>query len=63
MSSAARPSRLDPDIAQRLKRDTAGLFVAVAQQHDTGEVLMVGWMDDEALHLLVAQPPGVLGQG
>ena len=50
MSSAARPSRLDPDIAQRLKRDTAGLFVAVAQQHDTGEVLMVGWMDDEALH-------------
>ncbi len=50
MSSAARPSRLKPDIAQRLKRDAAGLFVAVAQQHDTGEVLMVGWMDDEALH-------------
>jgi phosphoribosyl-AMP cyclohydrolase len=50
MSSAARPSRLDPDIAQRLKRDAAGLVVAVAQQHDTGEVLMVGWMDDEALH-------------
>jgi phosphoribosyl-AMP cyclohydrolase len=22
----------------------------VAQQWDTGEVLMVGWMDDEALH-------------
>jgi phosphoribosyl-AMP cyclohydrolase len=50
MSSAARPSPLEPDIAQRLKRDAAGLFVAVAQQHDTGEVLMVGWMDDEALH-------------
>jgi phosphoribosyl-AMP cyclohydrolase len=32
-----------------LKRDAAGLFPAVAQQHDTGEVLMVGWMDDEAL--------------
>ena len=43
-------SRLEPDIAQRLKRDAMGLFVAVAQQHDTGEVLMVGWMDDEALH-------------
>src|SRR4029077_12681357 len=27
-----------------------GLIVAVVQQHDTGEVLMVGWMDDEALH-------------
>ena len=50
MSSAARPSRLDPGIAERLKRDAAGLFVAVAQQHDTGEVLMVAWMDDEALH-------------
>ncbi len=23
---------------------------AIAQQHDTGEVLMLGWMDDEALH-------------
>ncbi len=41
---------LDPAIAARLKRDAAGLVVAVAQQHDTGEVLMVGWMDDEALH-------------
>jgi phosphoribosyl-AMP cyclohydrolase len=50
MSSAARPSRLDPGIAARLKRDGNGLFVAIAQQHDTGEVLMVAWMDDEALH-------------
>jgi phosphoribosyl-AMP cyclohydrolase len=44
------PSRLDPEIAARLKRDANGLVAAVAQQHDTGEVLMVGWMDDEALH-------------
>lgn len=43
-------SSLDPAIAARLKRDEHGLFPAVAQQHDTGEVLMVGWMDDEALH-------------
>ena len=43
-------SNLDPQIAARLKRDDAGLFPAVAQQHDTGEVLMVGWMNDEALH-------------
>lgn len=40
---------LDPAIARRLKRDRAGLVVAVVQQYDTGEVLMVGWMDDEAL--------------
>ena len=43
-------SGLDPLVAARLKRDAAGLVPAVVQQHDTGEVLMVGWMDDEALH-------------
>ena len=41
---------LDPAIAARLKRTDTGLVPAVAQQHDTGEVLMLGWMDDEALH-------------
>ena len=40
---------LDPAVADRLKRDAHGLVAAVAQQWDTGEVLMVGWMDDEAL--------------
>jgi phosphoribosyl-AMP cyclohydrolase len=48
-ASTASPA-LDPDIAARLKRDDHGLVAAVAQQWDTGEVLMVGWMDDEALH-------------
>jgi phosphoribosyl-AMP cyclohydrolase len=43
-------SSLDPGIADRLKRDDRGLVPAVVQQHDTREVLMVGWMDDEALH-------------
>jgi phosphoribosyl-AMP cyclohydrolase len=47
---ARATSALDPAVADRLKRDAAGLVVAVVQQHDTGEVLMVGWMDDEALH-------------
>lgn len=41
---------LNPAIADRLKRDAQGLVAAVVQQHDTGEVLMLGWMDDEALH-------------
>jgi phosphoribosyl-AMP cyclohydrolase len=40
---------LDPAIAARLKRSADGLLPAVVQQHDTGEVLMLGWMDDEAL--------------
>ena len=50
MSEAVRPSSLDPKIAARLKRDAHGLVAAVAQQDDTGEVLMLAWMDDEALH-------------
>ena len=40
---------LDPAIAARLKRDEHGLVAAVIQQFDTREVLMVGWMDDEAI--------------
>ena len=43
-------SALDPAVAGRLRRDDRGLVAAVVQQHGTGEVLMVGWMDDEALH-------------
>jgi phosphoribosyl-AMP cyclohydrolase len=49
-STSSRPSRLDPEIAARLKRSAEGLLPAIAQQYDTGEVLMLGWMDDEALH-------------
>ncbi|TWE12555.1 phosphoribosyl-AMP cyclohydrolase [Rudaeicoccus suwonensis] len=41
---------LSPELSARLKRDRDGLVAAVVQQHDTGEVLMLGWMDDEALH-------------
>ncbi len=40
---------LDPAVAARLTRDANGLVAAVVQQHDSGEVLMLGWMDDEAL--------------
>ena len=42
-------SALDPVIASRLKRDANGLITAVAQEHGTGKVLMVAWMDDDAL--------------
>ena len=47
---AGMSSALDPALAARLKRDADGLVAAVVQQHGSGEVLMVGWMDDEALH-------------
>lgn len=43
-------SALDPAVAARLKRDADGLVAAVVQQYDTREVLMLGWMDDEAVH-------------
>lgn len=44
-------SSLDPELAARLKRTSDGLVPAIVQQHDTGEVLMLGWMDDRALEL------------
>ena len=34
--------------------DAAGLVAAVAQQHDTGEVLMLAWMNREAVHETLA---------
>lgn len=49
MSSVPTPT-LDPAVAERLSRDPQGLVAAIVQQHDTREVLMLGWMDDEALH-------------
>lgn len=43
-------SVLEPDLAARLKYDASGLIAAIVQQHDTGEVLMLAWMDAAALH-------------
>ncbi len=51
----AQAQQLDPRVAARLKRDGAGLVAAVIQQHDTREVLMLGWMDDEALRRTLTQ--------
>ena len=46
---------LPASLAARLKRDASGLVCAVVQQFDTREVLMVGWMDDEALRRTLTQ--------
>jgi phosphoribosyl-AMP cyclohydrolase len=43
-------SELDQTIASRLKRDAQGLVPAVVQDAGTKDVLMLGWMDEEALH-------------
>ena len=42
-------TELDPAVAERVKWNAEGLVPAVVQQHDTAEVLMLGWMDDVAL--------------
>jgi len=41
---------LAPEIANLLKRDPAGLVPAIIQEESSGAVLMLGWMDDLALH-------------
>jgi phosphoribosyl-AMP cyclohydrolase len=45
----------DPaDLLATLKRDADGLVPAIAQDHRTGEVLMLAWMDQEALRRTLA---------
>lgn len=42
------------DLISRVKFDAAGLVPAVAQDSRTGAVLMVAWMNEEALRLTIA---------
>jgi phosphoribosyl-AMP cyclohydrolase len=37
------------ELLKEVRFDDAGLVLAVAQQHDTGEVLMVAWMNRDSL--------------
>ena len=55
MSSPEPSSPLSPDVAQRLKRDDAGLVAAIIQDDTNGDVLMLGWMDDEALRRTLSE--------
>lgn len=45
---------LPDELAASLKRNDDGLFAAIAQDRDTGRVLMMAWMDDEALERTLA---------
>ena len=38
------------DASERIRFDKAGLAPVVVQQYNTGEVLMVAWMDLEAFN-------------
>jgi len=42
------------DILSTISFDAAGLVPAIAQQHDTGEVLMMAWMNREAVQETLA---------
>ncbi|HTP81639.1 MAG TPA: phosphoribosyl-AMP cyclohydrolase [Alphaproteobacteria bacterium] len=46
---SASPASAPGDLLANVAFDRDGLVVAVAQQHDTGEVLMVAWMNRVAL--------------
>ncbi|WP_418968622.1 phosphoribosyl-AMP cyclohydrolase [Alloscardovia omnicolens] len=43
------------EISQLLKHDDKGLVAAVIQQYDSGRVLMVGYMNDEALRRTLSE--------
>ncbi len=49
---AADARRFDPSA---LRYNADGLLPAIAQQHDTGEVLMLAWMNAESLRLSLAE--------
>lgn len=48
------PPALPAALGDALAFDAHGLIPAIAQQHDTGEVLMVAWMNRQALAETVA---------
>jgi len=45
---------LDPTIAARLKRNSDGLVPVIVQDATSAAVLMLAWMDDEALRRTLA---------
>ena len=47
-------TNLDPAIAAALRRGPDGLVPAIAQDAESGRVLMLAWMDDEALRRTLA---------
>ena len=49
MTVSPLPANLPPDLLGEIRFDANGLVPAIAQQHDTGEVLMVAWMNAESV--------------
>src|SRR5438105_10635406 len=53
--TAPSPSAAAAALLPALKFDRDGLVAAVAQQHDTGEILMLAWMNRESVRLTLAE--------
>ena len=49
---------VDPALYDRVKWNAEGLVPAIVQQHDTGEVLMLAWVDDVALARMIESGRG-----
>ena len=45
---------MSSSLVEQVRFDAAGLVPAVAQQHETGEVLMLAWMNRDALEQTLA---------
>lgn len=58
LSSAGHAPALAPALSERLKRSPDGLVAAIAQDAETGRVLMMAWMDDTALARTIATRKG-----
>ncbi|AWB81616.1 phosphoribosyl-AMP cyclohydrolase [Corynebacterium yudongzhengii] len=49
---------LDPEVKKRVRFNADGLVPAVVQAAETGEVLMLAWMDEHALAYTLASARG-----
>ena len=54
MPIVSTTSELPAGLTERLKRNAAGLVPAIAQDAASGRVLMMAWMNDEALAMTLA---------
>lgn len=55
MTKSSNQALLTADFLDQLRWDSNGLIPAIAQDHQSGEILMVAWMNREALALTVKE--------
>lgn len=55
MSAQTHPADLPPEVLNALRWDANGLIPAIAQELGSGDVLMLAWMNREALALTLLE--------